>query len=273
MSEADSIRNTTDGPITEETLVTELSSLGVQPGSCLLVHTSLSSLGWVSGGAITVIRALQEVVRTYGTIIMPAHSGDYSDPALWENPPVPEPWWPKIRDSMPAFDPEVSPTRGIGIVAERFRTFPDVVRSNHPHVSFSGWGERAIEILSNHQLEDSLGENSPLARIYDADGQVLLLGAGFNSNTSFHLSEYRAEYSARERVTLGAPVIVEGHRRWKNFSDVNYNSDDFGEIGKAFLKSHKQQVKVGKVGMATAHLFDQRAAVDYAVRWMHTHRR
>jgi aminoglycoside 3-N-acetyltransferase len=273
MSEADAIRQTSDGPVTEESLVEHLLALGLKPGSTVLVHTGLSKLGWVSGGAITVIRALQKAVRSYGTLIMPAHSGDYSDPALWEHPPVPEEWWPKIRDTMPAFDPEISPTRGVGIVAELFRSFPDVLRSNHPHVSFTGWGEKAVDLLSNHTLEDSLGEGSPLARIYEVDGLVLLLGAGFDSNTSFHLSEYRAEYTARERVTLGAPVLVDGHRRWKNFSDVNYNSDDFAEIGKAYLKSHKQQVHVGRVGMATAYLFPQRTAVDYAVRWIHTHRR
>jgi aminoglycoside 3-N-acetyltransferase len=273
MGEADAIRNTSNGPVTEELLVNHLSMLGLAPGSIVLVHTSLSRLGWVSGGPIAVIRAPQKAVRSYGTLIMPAHSGDYSDPALWEHPPVPTEWWSKIRESMPAFDPEISPTRGVGVVPELFRTFPDVLRSNHPHVSFSGWGEKAVDLLSNHTLEDSLGEGSPLARLYEADGEVLLLGAGFESNTSFHLSEYRAEYTARERVTLGAPVLVDGHRRWKSFSDVNYNSDDFAEIGKAFLKSHKQQIRTGKVGMATAYLFRQRDAVDYAVRWIHTHRR
>jgi len=273
MAEADAIRNTSGGPVTEATIVSHLAALGLSPGSLVLVHTSLSRLGWVPGGPVSVIRALQEAVRSYGTIIMPTHSGDYSDPELWEHPPVPRDWWPVIRDTMPAFDPDISPTRGVGIVPEIFRTFPDVLRSDHPHVSFAAWGERALEVLANHTLEDSLGEGSPLARVYEADGLVLLLGAGFESNTSFHLSEYRADFAAKERVTLGAPVLVDGHRRWKNFSDINYNSDDFPEIGRAFLKSHKQQIRVGKVGMATAYLFPQRAAVDFAAKWMHTHRR
>lgn len=273
MGEADAIGNTANGPITEDRLVEELLSIGVQPGMVVLVHSGLSRLGWVCGGAVAVIRALQRAVHSYGTIIMPAHSGEFSDPALWEHPPVPKDWWPAIRENMPAFDPEISPTREVGTVAELFRTFPGILRSNHPHVSFAGWGERAVELLTAHTLEDSLGEGSPLARIYDADGSVLFLGADFDSNTSFHLAEYRASYASKERVTLGAPILIDGHRRWKNFSDVNYNSDDFTRIGKAFLKSHKQQVRVGKIGMATCHLFPQRAAVDFAVKWMHTHRR
>ena len=273
MGEATTIGNTVNGPITEDRLAEELVSIGVEPGMVVLVHSGLSRLGWVCGGAVAVIHALQRVVHSYGTIIMPAHSGGFSDPALWEHPPVPKQWWPTIRETMPAFDPETSPTRGVGAIPELFRGFPDILRSNHPHVSFAAWGERAVELLTDHTLEDSLGEGSPLARIYDANGSVLFLGAGFDSNTSFHLAEYRAEYASKERVTLGAPVLVDGHRRWKNFSDINYNADDFADIGKAFLKSHKQQVHVGKIGMATCYLFPQRAAVDYAVKWMHTHRR
>lgn len=273
MSEESVIQSTEDGPITEDRLVKELAELGVEPGSVVLVHSSLSRLGWVCGGAVAVIRALQRVVREYGTLIMPAHSSGLSDPSLWENPPVPPSWWPVIRDTMPPYDPEVSPTRGIGAVAELFRTFPDVVRSSHPHVSFSAWGAGAVDFLSDHGLEDSLGEQSPLARIYDADGLVLLLGAGFESNTSFHLAEYRADFASKERVTLGAPVIIDGHRRWKNFSDINYDADDFGEVGKAFVKSYKQEVRTGRVGMALCHLFPQRLAVDFAARWFHTHRR
>jgi len=273
VGELGAVSRTKAGPVTQDRLLRDLGALGLEPGSVVIVHSSLSSLGWVPGGAVTVIRALQHAVRTYGTLVMPAHSGDYSDPSLWENPPVPQEWWPVIRETMPAFDPEVAPTRGIGRIPELFRTFPDVLRSAHPHVSFTAWGERAIEILANHGLDDSLGEMSPLARIYDHDGWVLFLGTDFNANTSFHLSEYRSDYATKERVTLGAPVNVEGHTRWRTFSDINYDSSDFGEIGRAFAKSHKQQIHSGKVGMASCLLFRQRIAVDFASKWMHTHRR
>ena len=123
------------------------------------------------------------------------------------------------------------------------------------------------------KLVEEADASGLLARIYDADGQVLLLGVGFGSNTSIHLAEYRANFASKERVTLGAPVVVDGHRRWKNFTDINYNSDDFAELGKAFARSHKQSVRTGRVGEATATLMLQRELVDFAARWMHTHRR
>lgn len=272
MPEAEVIRNTGDRPITREQLVEDLLTLGVEPGSCLIVHSSLSEMGWVCGGPQTVVLALEEVVRPWGLLVMPAHSGHLSDPAGWENPPVPEEWWETIREHMPAYDPDLTPTRGIGVVPELFRGQPDTVRSAHPQLSFTCWGEGAVEMLAGHELEFSLGEGSPLAGIYDRDGYVLLLGAGYESNTSFHLAEYRADFPRKRVVESGAPIMVDGHRRWKWFRDVDINSDDFGEIGHDFEKRHPKEVRIGQVGKATARLFSQRLCVDFAVRWMERHR-
>ena len=272
MTEKDAVERST-APATIDSLASDIQALGVEPGMLLLVHASLSSIGWVSGGPVALIQALQDVVRSYGTLVMPTHSGDLSDPKLWENPPVPESWWQEIRDTMPPFRAEVTPTRTMGRTAELFRTLPDVVRSSHPQVSFAAWGERAVEIVSDHSLEMSMGEGSPLARVYAAGGYVLLLGVGFDRNTSFHLAEYRSDYATKERVVLGAPILVDGHRRWKTFTDINYDADDFGQIGKALIKSDRRLVRTGRVGLAESMLFPQVDAVDFAVKWMHTHRR
>ena len=273
MPESDIIATSTSGPVTPVWLKSDLETLGLEPGMTVIVHSALSSIGWLCGGIQTLITTLMEIVRPYGNIVMPAHSGDLSDPSGWEDPPVPESWWDTIRETMPGFDPDITPTKGIGVVAELFRTLPDVVRSYHPQVSFAVWGEDCIEITRGHGLEYGLGETSPLARIYDRDGYVLLLGAEHESNTSLHLAEIRAQFQKKKTIQCGSPVIVEGHRRWKQYEDIDYCSDDFELLGRDFLRDYKNEVKVGTVGYAKSQLFSQRLCVDYAVKWFERKRR
>ena len=137
---------------TVELLQTDFKALGVEKGTVLLVHSSLSALGWVCGGAVAVILALQKVLGETGTLIMPAHSTDLSDPSQWENPPVPESWWQIIRETMPAYDPDLTPTRSMGKIAETFRKQKNVLRSVHPQSSFCASGPQASYIISNHSL-------------------------------------------------------------------------------------------------------------------------
>src|SRR5579871_1511410 len=114
-------------PRTRESLTADLRALGVQPGMTLLVHSSLSALGWVSGGPVAVVQALLDVLGHDGTLVTPTQSGQYSDPAYWVAPPVPEAWWPIIRETMPAFDPRTAPTRGMGAIVEVFRNWPSAL--------------------------------------------------------------------------------------------------------------------------------------------------
>lgn len=263
MNELDAILST-PSPRTRQTLASDLRQLGLTPGMTVMVHSSLSSLGWVCGGSITVVQALMDVVTAAGTLMMPTHSGDYSDPAYWQAPPVPADWWSSIREMMPAFDPQVTPTRGMGQIVEVFRTWPYVLRSSHPAVSFAAWGQHAATIVMDHSLDNSLGEGSPLAHLYDLDGWVLLLGVGYDSSTCFHLAEYRT--SRGKRVSRGAPILEAGQRVWKHYTDIEFEDGCFVEMGTAF--EQVGHVKVSKVGSATSRLFPVRSAVDFAMNWL-----
>ncbi|MDP5274289.1 aminoglycoside N(3)-acetyltransferase [Chengkuizengella axinellae] len=246
------------------TIKEDFIKLGLKDGMTVIVHSSLSSIGWVSGGPVAVVQALMDVVTENGTIIMPTHSPNLSDPSYWENPPVPKEWWAVIRDTMPAFDPQITPTWYMGKIVEAFRTFPNVVRSYHPMYSFAAWGKNAENITKEHSLNDGLGEKSPLARVYDLNGDVLLLGVDYENNTSFHLSENRVPILARE--TQGAPIIENDQRGWKTFSHIDMDSDCFNDIGIDFEKDH--HVNVGEIGQANAKLFKQKECVDFAEKWL-----
>jgi aminoglycoside 3-N-acetyltransferase len=137
-------------PATKDSLVSNLVQLGVEPDSTVMVHASLSALGWVAGGAQAVVEALLETVGTEGTIVMPAHSSQLSDPLHWKNPPLPRNWIDLTRAALPAFDPHLTLTRGMGQVPECFRCHPAAKRSSHPLLSFAAMGPHANLIVQNH---------------------------------------------------------------------------------------------------------------------------
>jgi aminoglycoside 3-N-acetyltransferase len=264
--------NSSPEPVTVSGLVTDLRALGLQPGSIVLVHSSLSKMGWVCGGAVAVILALEEVLGAEGTLVMPAHCGENSDPAMWRNPPVPESWVPTIRNQMPGYDPNLTPTRAMGRIPETFRKQKGVIRSGHPQDSFAAYGRYAARITSNHLLAFGLGQDSPLQRIYELDGWVLLLGVGHGNNTSLHLGEYRANFRGKKIVENGASMLVDGSPRWVTFQDIDLNSDDFDQIGEDYFKTFPNLVNQGKVGLCDALLLKQRPLVDFAVGWMEKNR-
>jgi len=256
-------------PRTRASLAAELRALGVTAGSVVLVHSSLSSLGWVCGGPVAVAGALLDAVGTAGTVAVPTHTTGNSDPAGWSNPPVPPSWWPTIREQMPAFDAQITPSTGMGAIAELVRTLPGARRSAHPQTSFAAVGPHAEQITSGHALDCAMGERSPLARIYDLRANVLLLGVGHASNSSFHLAEYRMPNPPRDRT--GAAVVTPAGREWVTYEDVQIDAEDFDELGAAFDATGRS--RRGPVGSAQARLFDQRDAVDFAVGWLGRRRR
>ncbi|WP_396612846.1 aminoglycoside N(3)-acetyltransferase [Haloferax sp. S1W] len=268
MTEADAIEQV-DEPLTVSSLASDLRDLGVGAGDTLLVHASLSSLGWVSVGPTAVVDALQTVLTDSGTLVMQTHTGQYSDPEVWQNPPVPDDWVQTIRDTRPPFRPEVTPTRGMGAVPECFRNYPGVVRSGHPVYSAAAWGADAEEIVADHSIDHGLGEKSPIARVYDQDGDVLHLGTGYSTNTSLHLAEYRADFE-KEYTTLSAPILRDGERVVIEYDDLETSTDDFEELGADFEAD--VGVTEGTIGAATCKLMDQPALVDFAVEWFEANR-
>jgi aminoglycoside 3-N-acetyltransferase len=235
----------------------------------LLVHSSLKSLGWVCGGPVAVVQALLDALGPDGTLVVPTHTSDNTDPADWQHPPVPESWWPVIREHTPGFDPAVTPSRWMGRIAETARTWPGARRSDHPQVSFAAVGPAAEAVTAGHRLDDMLGEHSPTGAVYRLDGDVLLLGVGHDNNTSLHLAEYRMPDPPRKPE--GSAVLVPGGgRAWVRWEDVATDEDDFERLGAAFEETGG--ARTGRVGDAACRLMRQRTLVDFAVGWLRTNR-
>jgi len=251
-------------PRTRESLARDLEQLGVVSGDRLIVHTSMRSLGWVNGGAVAYIQALQDAIGNTGSIVMPTQSSDYSDPAGWRHPPIPDEWIAEVKRTMPAYDPAVTPTWRMGTVPELFRALPGVFRSNHPSGSFAAWGQDAEQIVADHGVQ-RIGEESPVARLYDLDGRVLLVGVGYNRNTSFHFSEYRA--GKTRYVDELMPLVVDGVVEWTEVTEIEFMDDQsLIDLGTDFEASNV--VVNGPVGSAESRLFGVRDCVDFGVQWL-----
>lgn len=256
-------------PVTTERIVADLRDLGVEAGDTLLVHSSLTAVGWTVGGAQAVVEGLQQTVTESGTVVVPTHTAQYTDPGGWSNPPVPEDWYETVRRERPAYRPDVTPSYGVGAIPECLRTYPEAVRSRHPVFSFAAWGTDADAIVSGHSFDDGLGENSPLREVYDRGGSVLLLGVGHEVNTSAHLAEYRADI-ATDRTENTVPILQDGERTMLTYTDIETSTEDFEELGADFTE--EVGVQQGTVGEAEATVLDQPSLVDFAVEWFEENR-
>jgi len=256
--------------ICKEDIVRQLQEVGLERGDAVMVHTSLKRMGYVCGGAQTVIEALMEVVGDAGTILMPTQSWKNLDPEEGVHWEVGETDWQKIRDNWPAYDKALTPTNTMGAVAEMFRQFPGSLRSDHPARSVCAWGKHAAYLTENHDLSNIFGNGSPIGRLYELDGKVLLLGTSYDKNTSLHLADARANYPGKHTYTAHSAVLENGKRVWKAYETLFVDGEDFEEIGAAFERA--PPVSRVQIGGAEVRLMRQRALVDFAVRWIEANR-
>ena len=160
----------------------------------------------------------------------------------------------------------MTPTRGLGVIPEVFRKQTGVVRSSHPQLSFTAWGANKDYIIQDEHYAYALNQESPLGRLYELDGYILLIGVGHDSNTSLHLAEYLSDYPKKKMIRNGMPVIEDGERVWKEFEDILIDSDDFSALGADYEAIHT--IREGLVGSAACKFMRMRPLVDFGVSWM-----
>ena len=216
-------------------LLEQLLTLGVHPAGVLLVHTCFRALRPVEGGPEGLIAALREALGPDGTLVMPSMSDDDDHP----------------------FDPATTPCLGMGIVAETFWRLPGVLRSDSPH-SFAAAGPHAARITGPHPIDVPHGLDSPVGRVWELDGQVLLLGVGHDANTTVHLAENLAGVRYRRQKHL---TVLKNRRPTRlSYAEIDHCTERFALLD-GWLEEKGQQ-RTGTVGHATARLTRSRDIVD-----------
>ena len=249
--------------VAKETLIKALRYVGLSQNMNVEVHASLSSLGYMIGGARAVVDALMEIITGGGTILMPTHNPDNSDPSSWVNPPASPMVWQEIRDNMPAYNPQTSDPLGMGAISDNFRKREGVLNSNHPSVSFAAWGRYARVLCNRQSLHFPLAEESPIARLYELKGHVLLIGTDLSSATCLHLAEYRTE--CRPIIIRNTCTLVDGRRGWKKYLDLDIDSSDFEKLRPEM--DRRNLIKETTLNGCRIQLFQVSAAVDTATEF------
>jgi aminoglycoside 3-N-acetyltransferase len=240
-----------------------------------MVHTRMSAIGWVVGGSETVVRALLDALGPEGTLMAYAS---------WEEHVYRAAEWPhEHRDAYlaepPVFDVSTAEAvRGHGRIPERVRTWPGAERSSHPEASVVAVGPRAEWLADPHPRDDGYGASSPFARLVEAGGQVLMLGAPLDTITLLHHAEAIASAPRKRRVTFRLPVAEGGRVAERTFTDIDTSAgafpydalrldeDEFAVIARAALTAG---IGVrGDVGQAESHLFPAADLTAFAVSWI-----
>ncbi|MFD7449720.1 aminoglycoside N(3)-acetyltransferase [Kitasatospora sp. NPDC059827] len=248
-------------PLTAADLVEGWHRVGVRPGMAIIVHSSLSSLGRVEGGAAAVVASLREAVGPGGTVATPAFTGSVvCDPAP-DHAGLPTPGIAELRAAVPLFHPGLpSP---MGAIAEALRSLPESLRSTHPQASVAAVGAHAREVTARRSLGWAVGRESPFGALHDLGGYVLLVGVGHNRNTFLHYAE---TFAPNRRLKLRRfPMAIQGERVWIETPDVgNDNDTHFPVVGREF--EELAGIREVLVGNAPCRLVPVRELIPFAVR-------
>ena len=256
--------------ITKSRLLDDLRRLGVNAGQTVMLHALVRAIGWIVGGPDVVIQALLDVLEPTGTLMM--YIG-------WEDSPYdlaewPEDWQRAYLEECPPFDPATSRAcRKWSILTEYLRTWPGAFRSKHPDASLVAIGALARWLTENHPLQYGYGPGSPLAKLCEVKGKVLLLGAPFNTITLLHYAEHMAKVPNKRIVRYKMPVLQDGQRIWVEIKEfdtcrgiVADAEEYFKKIASEYLSSGKG--RSGKIGAAQSYLFDAADLSKFAIEWL-----
>lgn len=250
--------------VTQRQLVSDLELIGLREGDAVLVHAALRSVGRVLGGPDTIIDAIRAVLGPHGTLLA------YTDWQLEEDAlGIPE-----LRDDIPPFDPQRSRScRDYGTWAELVRTVPGATRSGNPGASMAAIGGRAEWFTSGHPLDYGYGAASPLARLVEAKGKVLMLGAPLDTMTLLHHAEHLADIPNKRVVGYEVPLLRDGRTVWQRFEEFDTSNppeglpeDYMAGLVEKFLATGRGSVRT--VGRARSVLVRADEIVPFAVRWL-----
>nr|WP_188260235.1 aminoglycoside 3-N-acetyltransferase [Azospirillum tabaci] len=256
---------------TRASLREDAERLGVGPGDIVMVHAAMSRVGPLLNGPDALIGALLDASSPDGTILAYTDWDTRYDGLLDENGRVAEEW----RAHVPPFHPAASrAARENGVLAEFIRTWPGARRSGNPGASVAAIGARAEWMTADHPLDYGYGPGSPLAKLVDAGGKVLMVGAPLDSMTLLHHAEHLSRVPGKRIRRCEVPFATAAGTRWRMIEEFEtavpvvpgLDEDCFATIVTDFLAAgHGAQ---GTIGEAPSTMVEAAAITTFAVEWL-----
>lgn len=243
--------------VSAEAVTAGLRRVGVEPGDTVMFHSSLSSMGYVVGGANTVIEGFLRAVGPEGTVAVPTL------------------WWDGTQD-VAGWDRDNSPSYP-GTITEVFRRRPDSIRSDNPTHSISAIGARAAEMTADHGKsglrpcmygDGAFAEASPWERLYQWNAHYCFVGVDFSVNTMGHYCQCRLlEWALQQAPPERRQALDEGIHRWQK--PGHWPQYDFPRMGQHL--EGLGLVRLGKIGSATLRAIRARDMVDNILATLEAH--
>lgn len=256
---------------TAAALADDLAGLGLAAGDAVMVHASLRAVGPVLGGADGVIDALRRVVGPEGTILAYVSWLEQFEDAMDANGRLD----PALKPFIPPFDAATSRAcPDHGWFAEALRTTPGTWRSGNPGASVAALGAGADGFTADHPMDHGYGTGSPFARLVDAGGKVLMLGAPWDTMSLLHHAEHVADIPGKRVRRLEVPLATAQGIVWQAITEYDtadpvvdgLDPDYFAGIVGDFLATGQGQQ--GQVGDAPCVLVPAAAMTRFAVDWL-----
>lgn len=255
-------------------LARDLAQLGLRGGDVTMVHVGFRSVGRCIGGPETLVAALRQVLGPDGTLMV---ATDWFAPYLEEDLPdedgrVPESWKPHV----PPFDSATSRAMpDNGIIPEWVRTTPGARRSGNAGCSMAALGARAAWITADQPMDYGYGPGSPLAKLVEADGRVVMIGAPWETITLLHHAEHLADVPGKRVMRFEVPYRQpDGGTLWRMTEEYESTEavvaglpdDYFAHVLRDFVAAGRG--RQGRIGAAEALMVEAREVVAFAIGWL-----
>lgn len=253
-------------------LVADLSEIGVRADDIVMVHAAMSTVGALINGPDTLIEALQQAVGPKGTLMAYTDWDSRYEALLDDTGRVPGAW----RDRIAGFDPLRSrAVRDHGVFPEFLRTSPGALRSANPGASMTAIGARAEWLVADHPLDYGYGPATPLAKLVEGGGKVLMVGAPRDTMTLIHHAEHVADIPNKRIKRWEVPFAGPEGTAWRMSEEFDTSDavapqldgiDYFTAIVTSYLEAGRG--RRGKIGSAESLLVDARGMLEHAVAWL-----